>query len=170
MLLRQHYDKKKKKKLSRLVGSLSRDGRWSCVIENKFDAIALGDIGADYSAVPRSLINNLSQSGIVTTVSKHLNEPLHLDAAIQLPGDVQFTASAFVKLCITISLPCGHLRLRNVDFLVSDQPMDDILLGLPLLRCLGFDLDTHLERIRPKKDSADISTLMSEAINTHDLG
>ena len=170
MLLRQHYDKKKKKKLSRLVGSLSRDGRWSCVIENKVDAIALGEIGADYSAVPRSFINSLSQAGIVTTVSKHLNEPLHLDAAIQLPGDVQFTASAFVKLCITISLPCGHLRLRNVDFLVSDQPMDDILLGLPLLRCLGFDQDTHLERIRPKMDNADISTLMSEAINTEDMG
>ena len=167
MLLRQHYDKKKKS-LSRLVGSLSRDGRWSSIIENKVDAIALGDIGADYSAIPRSLVNSLSQAGIVLTVFKHLNRPLHLDAAIQLPGDVQFTASPIVKLCITISLPFGSLRLRNGEFLVIDQPLDEILLGCPLLRCLGFGLDTHLERICPKMENADISTLMSEALNTKD--
>ena len=101
---------------------------------------------------------------------KHLNAPLHLDAAIKLPGNVAFTASAIVKLCITISLPCGPLRLRNVEFLAIDQPMDEILLGRLLLRCLGFDLDTHLEGIRTKMDNADLSSLTSESINTADTG
>ena len=101
---------------------------------------------------------------------KHLNAPLHLDAAVKLPENVAFTASATVNLCIKISLPCGPLRLRNVEFLVIDQPMDEILLDGPLLRCLGFDLDTHLEGIRTKMENADISSLMSESINKADTG
>ena len=101
---------------------------------------------------------------------KHLNAPLDLDAAIKLPGGVPFPASAIVKFCITISLPCGPLRLRNVEFLVIDQPMDEILLGRPLLRCLGFDLDTPLEGIRTKMDNANVSSSMSESINTTNRG
>ena len=70
-----------------------------------------------------------------------------------------FTASATVKLCITITLLCGPHRLRNVEILFIDQPMDEILLGRPLLRCLGFDLDTQLEGIRTNMGNADISSL-----------
>ena len=146
MLRQQHYVTKKKN-LSRLVGSLSRDGGWSCGIEREIEAIALGDIGADNRAIPRSVIKSLRQAGVRIPAKKHLNAPLHLDAAIKLAGNVAFTASAIVKLRITISLPCGPLRLRNVELLVIDQPMDEILLGRPLLRCIGFNLDIHPDGI-----------------------
>ena len=169
-LLKKYYDDKKEKTFSRLIGPLSRDGRWSCRIENKRDTVALGDISADQSAILRAFICSLQAAGIKVAVIKQFNEPLQLDAAIKLPGDVPFTTSSVVNLCITISLPCGPLRLRNVEFLVVDQQIDEILLGRPRLKCLGFDLDSHMQRIQTTMDNADISSLMSDSMKTNNAG
>jgi hypothetical protein len=45
---------------------------------------------------------------------------------------------------LTMYLNCGPLRLRSTEFLVIDDEMDEALLGCPLLKTLGFDLDDHL--------------------------
>ena len=160
-LLKHHYDEKKRK-LSRLSCPTQKDGRWSSMIEGLVPCSALGDIGADESAIPRCILNNLSHEGIQVRVEQ-LAQPIRLSAAVQLPDQVSFSASARLKLSITLSLPCVPLRLRRVEFLVVDQDMDEILLGRPLLRCLGFDLGDHLEKFRDKIDNADVESLMNSS-------
>lgn len=124
---------------------------------------ALGDIGADESAILRCILNTLGREGIKANIEQ-LSEPIHLSAALKLLDTVQFTASARVKLSIIISLPCGPLRPRLVEFLVVDQDMDELLLRRPLLRCLGFDLGNHLEKIRTEIDNAENDSLMLSSL------
>ena len=88
------------------------------------------------------------------------DQPIHLSPAVDLrPGSI--TASVKASLNVTVGLPCGPLRLRKVEFLVIDQDMDDVLLGRPLLKYLGFNLETNLETVRHKYNNADISYLMA---------
>jgi hypothetical protein len=54
---------------------------------------------------------------------------------------------------IVISLPCGPLRLRRVEFLVVE-----VLLGRPVLAALGFYLTPHLEKVFEQVDDMDISS------------
>ena len=115
------------------------------MIEGLVRCSALGDSQADKSAIPRFILNTLSQEGIEACVEK-LSQPIRLSAAVQLPEHVSFTASARVKLSITRSLPCGTVGDRRVEFLVVDQDMNEVLLGRPLLLCPGFDLCHHLEK------------------------
>jgi hypothetical protein len=48
-----------------------------------------------------------------------------------------------VRMSIFISLPCGLLFQRQVEFLALDQGMDEVLLGRPLLAALEFDLSNE---------------------------
>jgi hypothetical protein len=73
-------------------------------------------------------------------------------------GDIEITADSTVRMIIVISLPCGPLRLRRVEFLVVDQEMDEVLLGRTLLAALGFDLTSHLEKVFDQVDDVDISS------------
>ena len=43
-----------------------------------------------------------------------------------------------------INLP---IRIHQIPFLVVDQEMDEVLLGRPLLKKLGFDLKSHLDTV-----------------------
>jgi hypothetical protein len=83
-----------------------------------------------------------------------LPKPIKLAACVKSTraGDIEITADRMVKMNIVISLPCGQLRLRRVEFLVVDQEMDEVLLVRPLLAALGFDLTSHLEKgVRPAR-------------------
>ena len=122
----------------------------------------MGDIGADESAIPRRILNKLSHEGMQASVEQ-LPQPIRLSAPVKLPEHVSFTASAVFKLPITLFLPCGPFRLRRVEFLVVHQDMDNILLGRPLPRCLGFNLGDHLEKVRDKMDNADVESLMNSS-------
>jgi len=150
-----------RKKLSALGTSKITDGRWKVTIEDRIEGVALGDIGADVSAISYSTIRNLEQKGI--DVSKTtLRSPVQLSVAVKIPGNAAVTAHSKVLLSIKLNLPCGPLRLRRVEFLVVDREMDEILLGRPLLKCLGFDLESHLEKVRLNFDNADVKGLMSQ--------
>lgn len=39
------------------------------------------------------------------------------------------------------------VQLHGVRSLVVDHEMDEVLLGRPFLKSLGFDLETHLEKV-----------------------
>lgn len=164
-LLRKHYDGKKAK-LSKLRNGDDVDGRWHATIENKIQCTALSDIGADHSALPKSIIDSLIKGGQTLDISP-LNPPIGLCGAVTLPDSSNATTSAMVKLSITIQLPCGPLRLRRVEFLIVDQDMTEVLLGRPLLKCLGFDLGSHLAKFREKFDNANIDDLF-RSINSTD--
>lgn len=53
-----------------------------------------------------------------------------------------------------ISLPFntleGPLRLRNVEFLLFDEQIDELLLSRRLLLSIVFDLERHLARVSGK--------------------
>lgn len=40
--------------------------------------------------------------------------------------------------------------------------MEEVLLGRPLLQCLGFDLERHLAQVRTFFENADVSQLMPQ--------
>ena len=67
---------------------------------------------------------------------------------------------------LRIKLPYGPLRLRNVYFWVTDQDMDEVLLGRPLLKCIGFDLDQHLASVRRKFDNIAVAEKIAKEFNT----
>ena len=142
-----------------------RDGCYRIKLAEVLEDIGNGDYGSDFSAMPRLLLKDLRNAGANVREQK-LNEPLKLSPAIKLPDGVPFTESASVKIDVRISLPCGPLRLRNVQFMVTGQDMEEILLGRPLLKCLGFDLDIHLESVRQTFDNLDVSHAMATKINS----
>lgn len=66
---------------------------------------------------------------------------------------------------VRIALPCGFLSLRNVDFWVVDQEMEEILLGRPLLKCVGMDLDKTLTDLYHNRSEVDVANAITEAVN-----
>jgi predicted aspartyl protease len=61
----------------------------------------------------------------------------------------------------TLHLSAGTLRLRNVRWLVSENDMDEVLLGRPLLKTLGLDASTHLAAVRDNFHDLDCSKIAS---------
>lgn len=58
----------------------------------------------------------------------------------------------------------GPLRLKGVAFLVFNHPMKEILLSLPLLVSLGFDLYAHLARVGDQYQDANWSNVSFERL------
>jgi hypothetical protein len=63
-------------------------------------------------------------------------------------------------------LNCGPLRLRSTEYLVVDDEMDEVLLGRPLQKTLGFDLDDHLNVNRSALQDTVMSTDLLETLNS----
>lgn len=76
----------------------------------------------------------------------------------KLPEDVHFTSSGTVVFDIRISLPCGQLSIRNVKFWVIDQKMTEVLIGRPLLRHIGMDLEKLLTKLCKEGSEIDASS------------
>lgn len=144
--LKEYYDTVKKNKKARLsrFGPSSSGGRWKATLENNVACIALGDSGADESALPRAV---LYENGLLSKI-----EPLKDKLLIETASSDQpkLTCVGYAHLNLTINLPCGPLRLRKVKFLVVQEKMSEILLGRPLLKSLGIDIEKQLERVQKK--------------------
>jgi hypothetical protein len=123
------------------------------------EVVALGDYGADYSAISKDLLQQLTTTGYNVGMYQ-LPKPIKLAACVKSTraGDIEITADRMVRMNIVISLPCGPLRLRRVEFLFVDQEMEEVLLGRPLLAALGFDLTSHLEKVFDQVDDMGISS------------
>jgi hypothetical protein len=134
-------------------------GRYKVRLAECVEVVALGDYGADYSAISKDLLQQLTTTGYNVGMYQ-LPKPIKLAAYVKSTraGDIEITADRMVRMNIVISLPCGPLRLRRVEFLVVDQEMDEVLLGRPLLATLGFDLTSHLEKVFDQVDDMDISS------------
>ena len=110
------------------------------------------------------MIERLEQKGVRVKVVQ-LDKQMQLQPALKISPEIPFTASSTVKIDIRICLPCGPFRLRNVEFLITDQDMNEVLLGRPLLKCIDFDLDKHLEKVRAKYDNLDVSACLAASVN-----
>ncbi len=116
------------------------DGRWRACVENVYKCVALGESGADTSGIPRSAMEVIANTGKKFTIEP-FGKPVELETFANMHSASSFTASARAWLTIRSSLHCGTLRLKKVEFfLVVDQEMDEVILGRPLLKALGYDL------------------------------
>jgi hypothetical protein len=143
----------------------SAKGRWSATIGDNTRVVALGDIGADYSCIPRSLVPTIIQDGVRISESK-------LPSTVSLEGDVKnshITAKSIVRADLTLQFNCG-LILRQTEFLALDQEMSEILFGRPLLKAIGFDLEAHLETSLDVMNNSMFDTNQLSTVNTRSFG
>jgi hypothetical protein len=83
-----------------------------------------------------------------------------IELAVKGPG-ASVVVRQQAQLTPTLHLSDGPLRLRNVRWLVSENDMDEVLLGRPLLETLGLDAPTHLEAVRDNYHDLDCSKIAS---------
>lgn len=170
-LIEARKSEKKKKK----TGNASKackaksegNGRYQVILPGSISYCGVGDYGSCNSAIPRELFNRIKEAD--SSISeKPLAAPIKLEAAFDLPSGVDFSASASTTLDILIELPCGKLSLRNVDFWIVNQTMNELLLGRPLLKCLGFDLDKLLHGLCLQGDEVDVASKLAEDLNNEE--
>lgn len=123
---------------------------------------ALADTVADHSAVDRPFVNELQESGAFVAITK-LKTPLSLKLAIEADTDgkitkrKEFLVTEAAQLTPVISLPQGPLALRNVLHVITEQPLNRILLGRPELDLMDFNAKDHLASVRGKYHEHDFS-------------
>lgn len=164
LLAKYRSEQKRKKGLKSMQKSSANGGRYRCHLPGGITIIGLGDYGADNSALSAKMVEKMQSQGKPLEVKK-LKKPLTIEAAISLPDNAKFTVSATVRIDVTVSLPCGNLILRNIDFWVVDQDMNEIILGRPLLISIGFDLDKYLTKLQKEEGDIDIAERMSKNCN-----
>ena len=135
------------------------EGRFQVSIEDSVLDIILGDSGSDFNAIAASTLKKVKEAK-PSLVVEPLESPIVLVGAFKTNED-SFSASAKVNLTITIFLPGSRipLRIRGVDFLVVDNEMDELLLGRPFLKSIGFDFKEHLLRIHSEIHDKDVSEI-----------
>ena len=133
----------------RLVGKLA----------DTVQVVVCGDYGADHAGICEEHLKKLAAAQIFVPTLP-LSDPIMMQLAVQ--GSDQTlcaTATKMARVSVTLHLPEGPLRLRNVEFMVFKENMPEVLLSRPLLVSLGFDLDAHLARVRGKYHDQDFSAV-----------
>lgn len=138
------------------------DGRWKATLGDNTDVIARGDDGADYSCIPRSVLKDLTQLG-KKPIEQKLNRTICLEGATTKQ---KIKAKSIVIADVTLQLSCAPLRLRNTEWLVLEDDMSEILLGKPLLKALGIDVDDYLEANRSVLHNKTFNTDLLAQINS----
>jgi predicted aspartyl protease len=113
----------------------------------------LADSGADDNVMSHLTARRLSVAGFFMPTKK-LESPISLQLTAK-----EMTVSAVEKsrINITLQLEAGPLRLRNVEFLILDAELEEVLLGRPLMKLLGIDVNDHLNLVRKEFHDRDFS-------------
>ena len=61
------------------------------------------------------------------------------------------------RVSTTLFTPEGIFRLCNAEYLVFDEHLPEVLIGRPVLKAIGFNLDDHLAKVRTKCHDMDFS-------------
>jgi hypothetical protein len=168
MILLSDYKKKrdadKKKANFKTLGnngatSENRDGQTAYLTAENLGAkvTVLADTGSDYSAIPRSAVEDAKKRGFPLKVVV-LPEPIMLNMAIRGESDKQ-TCSATEMLisAVTITTPSGHLCMRGVRQIIVEEDVDHPFNGRPVLDEMGFVASQHLDSVRDKSHLHDFS-------------
>lgn len=137
--------------------STAPNGKFFGMLEDKIEVIIDGDYGADLSGISESHIKQCEQQGLFI-VTKHLQTPVEVHLAFSDPENPQvYLSRKKARLSITLNLPIGPFRLRNVEFQVFKEEMPQVILSRPLLQSIGFDLSNHLQLVRDSFQDLDFS-------------
>jgi hypothetical protein len=118
---------------------------------------ALADTGSDYSAIPRSAVEDARKRGFALNVEV-LPEPIMLIMAVRSESDKQTCSATTMLLSAkTITTPSGPLCMRGVRQIIVEEDMDHPLIGRPVLDEMDFVASQHLDSVRDKFHLHDFS-------------
>lgn len=104
-LLKEDHEKRSlAKKLSQDAETEETDadeGRYRVLLEDKFEAVVLGDYGSDFSAIPPRVVDEITKV-CPDFVVKGLKTPLKLILTFNTESEVSSTASRSVVMTVTI--------------------------------------------------------------------
>jgi hypothetical protein len=149
IVLLSEYKKKrdadKKKEHFKTLGnngatSENRDGQTAYLTAENLEVkvTLLADTGSDYSAIPRSAVDDARKCGLPLKVEV-LPEPIMLNMAIRGESDKQTCgATEMLMSAVTITTPSGPLCVRGVRQIIVEEDMDHPLIGRPVLDEMSF--------------------------------
>jgi hypothetical protein len=124
----------------------------------------LADTGYDYSAIPRSAVEDARKRGFPLRVEV-LPELIILNMDIRGEGDKQTcSATEMLMSAVTITTPSGPLCMRGVRQFIVEEDMDHQLIGRPVLDEMGFVVSQHLDSVRDKFHLHDSSHIGEELL------
>jgi hypothetical protein len=124
----------------------------------------LADTGSDYSAIPRSAVEDARKRGFPLKV-KVLPEPIMLNMAIRGESDKQTcSATEMLITAVTFTTPSGPLCISGVRQVIVEEVMDHPLIGRPVLDEMGFVASQHLDSVRGKFHLHDFSHIGEELL------
>jgi hypothetical protein len=122
----------------------------------------LADTGLDYSAIPRSVVEDARKRLKVQV----LPEPIMLYMAIRGESDKQkCSAKEMLMSAVTITTPSGPLSMRGVRQIIVEKDMDHPLIARPVLDEMGFVASQHLDSVRDKFHLKDFSHIGEKILN-----
>jgi hypothetical protein len=117
----------------------------------------LADTGSDYSAIPRSAVEDARKSGFPLKVAV-LPEPIMLNMAIRGESyEQKCSEKEMLMSAVTITTPSMPLCMRGVRHIIVEEDMDHPLIGRPVLDEKGFVASQHLDSVRDKFHLHDFS-------------
>ena len=138
---------------------IAGSGRYQAMLANTISITINGDYGADHCALSQDHLSRCADKGIFVPVL-----PLRTQISMSLAmGDRSNPDARFVvakskaRISTIFQVPTGPLRLRNLEYLVFDEPMDEVILACPILQTIGFDLDKHLADVLEKYHDTDFA-------------
>lgn len=142
LLRKYRYDKCKS--LKSKTESITSDGRYKVILNNRVTCLALCDYGADYSAMPWSLLfQHSNYTGYIEVMT--LSTPNEFQLVV---CDEKAAASAPKKVSTfrtNMRAESGlYVWLRGVEFLVMDQNMSEVFFGRPFLPIFRFKFEAQL--------------------------
>jgi hypothetical protein len=148
--------------------SVNRDGQTAYLpAENLGVKVTVfPDTGSDYSAIPRSAVDDAKKRGFPLKVEVLL-EPIMLNMSIRGEGDKQTcSATEILMSAVTVTTPSGPLCMRGVRQIIVEEDMDHPLIGRPVLDEMGFLASQHLNSVRDKFHLHDFSHIGEEILET----
>jgi hypothetical protein len=147
--------------------SENRDGQTAYIIADNLGVkvTVLADTGPDYSAIPRSAVEDARKRGFALKVEV-LPDPIMLNMAIRGESDKQnCSAKEMLMSAVTITTPSGPLCMRGVRQIIAEEDMDHPLIGRPVLDEMCFMASQHLDSVRDKFHLHDYSHIGEELLN-----
>jgi hypothetical protein len=151
--LKAKAEEKKSGNVRRTRSASITEGHIPALLADICAVKVLADSGADDNVMSRLTARQLSVAGLFVPTKK-LESPITLQLTAK---DMNATAVEKARVNFTMQLDAGPLRLRNVEFLILDTEFEEVLLGRPLMKLLGIDVNAHLNSVRNEFHDHDFS-------------
>jgi hypothetical protein len=144
----------------------NKDGQTACLTAENLGVkvTVLADTGSDYSAIPRSAVEDARKRGFSLKV-EGLPEHIMLNMSIRRESDKQTcSATEMLMSAVTITTPSGPLCMRGVRQVIVEEDMDHPMIGRPVIGEMGFVASQHLDSVRDKFHLHDFSYIGEELL------